>query len=174
MGSVTGPLHCSVINDTALQLIPNTNTRYFQSNKELRRYSNCTSLDYLYIRSGVTTLLSLENLTSISSHAVSGYSITISDCPSLVSVAGLHNVTGRLSGGVYIGNNAKLTSLSSLAGLYGDMGGYLTVVGNPMLDDLKGLNNVTSWTHLSVYDLNNDRRRTCTSANGHSWSSCLQ
>ena len=82
-----------------------------------------------------TNLDFLSSLTSVGSIEIANEVVT--------NIQGLSNITGALTGGIFINGCSNLTSLNGLQNITA-LGGQLNIVSNPLLNDLTGLQGLTS------------------------------
>ena len=107
-------------------------TNQAQVDAFLFQYPDCTEINgSLIVNGSITSLEGLVNLETITG----SFSLLFTDVQNLDDLA---NLTGILNN-VGIANNSQLNNISGLGGIT-QVNREFTVIGNPMLEDLDGLN----------------------------------
>ena len=90
-------------------------------------------------------LVSIAALGSVQGALPGG--VVVFDHPVLVSLDGLEKITGiskNVDGySLYLKANAELESIAALGSVHGALPGGVTIVDNPLLESLRGLENIT-------------------------------
>lgn len=145
--SITGELLINITINNSVNVTGLQNISSVGGKLTIYRIGNLTNVNFL---SGLTTVGSIEIGNEI-----------------LTNIQGLSNITGALSGGIFINGCNNLTSLNGLQNIT-SLGGPLNIIFNPLLTDLTGLQGLTTINNTigGVYNLWINNNANLTSLNG--------